>query len=847
MKEAFKGRRMSFLIAAAVILTAASLALCAGACTGGEVDDTDSDGTYYLVFEGEDVNIEPINISSGGAIKLPTPERVGYTFGGWYADKDFNVKLEDYLAQNVISANVTAYAKWEATRYTLSVGVNNPNAGKFVVGEDATEYSEYETQFVAGESFELTKVDLKSEAYAFIGWYVYDGETWSRIDSADTYAFTAAAQSVSLQARWQGERREAVFYRNYSASDFEIIETKSFYYGDSFTVVPDLRSDYLFTGWYSDPECTELVAGADGEFVNYEPGERVSNLYAGWKSGNTALIFDSATGDLTGYDADTAGGVIHIPSEFAGNTVSRIRRGAFAGYEGFVVVPSSVTAIDDGAFAEGATVLFDVDFGVAKATQLAGKVSADGAEARLHLFIALAADSEYLSYVEAEGEIYDTLVDSAEEFLAVAGYCWLYDIGSEYTEQTFVTFDFSRSGIPESELRDTVFGEEGDIDSGWLRYSFSRLGLKSDTSYFSYGIDGYTVRIAFNSRETHTVASDYTSGENLQGQAEALLSAVGNHDVLRNFAIDSLPEYTVYNSEQLVYAVENGYSPRFGTLSADADAAAVRALESAMSVYETARAALCKITTAESGDYEKLLAIHDYIAEITVYDHELLNLSTSSNTGNTVLSGYRGFGLEGVFIDRRAVCDGISKAFMLMARIEGIETIRVSGKLINGDTVLGHAWNKVRLGNTWYVIDVTGDDLQVSMETAGVTETVEMPTHMYFLVSDEYASKNGYIEDGYGYPAAYGNYYHYREATLDALGDSFKGKSAIFRSSDTLIAALNAAERLAREIFAGDRSVDTAIFEFYWDLSVMPNVTMRYVEVDVENNRGIYLAFFTRG
>ena len=182
-----------------------------------------------------------------------------------------------------------------------------------------------------------------------------------------------------------------------------------------------------------------------------------------------------------------------------------------------------------------------------------------------------------------------------------------------------------------------------------------------------------------------------------------------------------------------------------------------------------------------------------------------------------------------------------------MARIEGIETIRVSGKLINGDTALGHAWNKVRLGNTWYVVDVTGNDMQVSMETAEGIETVEMLTHKYFLVSDEYVAGNGYIEDGYGYPAAYGNYYHYSETTLDALGDSFKGKSAIFRSSDTLIAALNAAERLANEVFAGDRSVDTAIFEFYWDLSVQPNVTMRYVEVDVENNRGIYLAFFTRG
>ena len=82
-------------------------------------------------------------------------------------------------------------------------------------------------------------------------------------------------------------------------------------------------------------------------------------------------------------------------------------------------MPSSVTAIDDGAFSKGATVLFDVDFGVSAAIKLADAVSADGADARLHLFIALAADSEYLSYVEAEGEIYDTLVDSAEEFYAV--------------------------------------------------------------------------------------------------------------------------------------------------------------------------------------------------------------------------------------------------------------------------------------------------------------------------------------------------------------------------------------------------------------------------------------------
>ena len=160
--------------------------------------------------------------------------------------------------------------------------------------------------------------------------------------------------------------------------------------------------------------------------------------------------------------------------------------------------------------------------------------------------------------------------------------------------------------------------------------------------------------------------------------------------------------------------------------------------------------------SADDDDAAKLLAIHDYIAGSVIYDTELLDLSTAHDAG--ALSGYRGFGLEGVFLDKRAVCDGITKAFMLMARIEGIEVIRVSGARYG----TGHAWNKVCLDGVWYAVDVTGDDVQVRFTDSD--KIIEVIRHDKFMVPDSYLAENGYVEDDYDFPEATGEYDYYGEA-----------------------------------------------------------------------------------
>ena len=64
-------------------------------------------------------------------------------------------------------------------------------------------------------------------------------------------------------------------------------------------------------------------------------------------------------------------------------------------------------------------------------------------------------------------------------------------------------------------------------------------------------------------------------------------------------------------------------------------------------------------------DVEKVAAIYDWIVNEVDYDYAVASLGTGSGT-----SGYNAFYLEGVFDDKRAVCDGKSKAFALLCGME---------------------------------------------------------------------------------------------------------------------------------------------------------------------------------
>lgn len=240
----------------------------------------------------------------------------------------------------------------------------------------------------------------------------------------------------------------------------------------------------------------------------------------------------------------------------------------------------------------------------------------------------------------------------------------------------------------------------------------------------------------------------------------------------RNFYIDSVKEtMSVSTSNMLYKAVAWGYKPVFMGSQAD----------NLKQIYDNAKDALSYIVSDEMSEYEKVHAIYDYIIYNVRYDHDCANAEDKYVSGNLSLNEkmkYYGYYLEGIFLnkfykkDMHAVCDGKSKAFVLMCGIEGITAVRISGEASSdGKNFGGHAWNKVLLDlngtgdKEWYFVDTTWGDVG--------DDSKEFLSHAYFLLSDDEV-KNTHVEkQGHGYPKAEGKFDYYAHETYTSSGTEY--------------------------------------------------------------------------
>lgn len=240
----------------------------------------------------------------------------------------------------------------------------------------------------------------------------------------------------------------------------------------------------------------------------------------------------------------------------------------------------------------------------------------------------------------------------------------------------------------------------------------------------------------------------------------------------RNFYIDGVKEtMSVSTSNMLYKAVAWGYKPVFMGSQAD----------NLKQIYDNAKDALSYIVSDEMSEYEKVHAIYDYIIYNVRYDHDCANAEDKYVSGNLSLNEkmkYYGYYLEGIFLDKfykkdmHAVCDGKSKAFVLMCGIEGITAVRISGEATSdGKNFGGHAWNKVLLDlngtgdKEWYFVDTTWGDVG--------DDSKEFLSHAYFLLSDDEV-KNTHVEkQGHGYPKAEGKFDYYAHETYTSSGTEY--------------------------------------------------------------------------
>lgn len=129
--------------------------------------------------------------------------------------------------------------------------------------------------------------------------------------------------------------------------------------------------------------------------------------------------------------------------------------------------------------------------------------------------------------------------------------------------------------------------------------------------------------------------------------------------------------------------------------------------------------AVDEIITPDMSDFEKVNAINEYLIEKYEYDYSLESVSVYTALTSSL-----------------AVCQGYSMTAYKMFEYAGINSRIVVGTLDKAP----HSWNKVKIDDKWYNIDITNNDSIIK--------------NKYFLVNDKFLKKNKYVWNEDNYPKA---------------------------------------------------------------------------------------------
>ncbi len=172
--------------------------------------------------------------------------------------------------------------------------------------------------------------------------------------------------------------------------------------------------------------------------------------------------------------------------------------------------------------------------------------------------------------------------------------------------------------------------------------------------------------------------------------------------------------------------------------------AASKSTYSVCSDEESVRSLSESLTNDIESNYDKALAIHDWVSENIYYDND--SILGDTNSAPYVASD--------VLDSKRAVCLGYANLYAALCRAAGIPcnvvtgyALGVSGSSgsswddagINGSEA-NHAWNEVYIDNRWVIVDTTWDS-QNSIEN-GTATPGQAVSHLYFDANIRFFSTN---------------------------------------------------------------------------------------------------------
>lgn len=162
-----------------------------------------------------------------------------------------------------------------------------------------------------------------------------------------------------------------------------------------------------------------------------------------------------------------------------------------------------------------------------------------------------------------------------------------------------------------------------------------------------------------------------------------------DYKILKAIADENTIKVKIYLEQNSNYYVVNNYINGEAIPEDQADA---------LAISKELNSAIDDIIKENMSDYEKELAIHDWLVTEIEYGE---NLDASSKENSSY----------GAMVSKKTMCRGYAEAMKLFSECVGLKTELIVGTASdsNGDTV-GHAWNQVEINDQWYHLDVTHDD-----------------------------------------------------------------------------------------------------------------------------------------
>lgn len=195
--------------------------------------------------------------------------------------------------------------------------------------------------------------------------------------------------------------------------------------------------------------------------------------------------------------------------------------------------------------------------------------------------------------------------------------------------------------------------------------------------------------------------------------------------------------YYVWYQNPYIMGINSGkikYTPRLQKVTVEYNVDNETAKKQQAELYKKANEVIKSIIKDGMTEQEKIVAIWDYLEDNATYNYNAANYVAQGNT-DYYKKYPNAWNSYGVLCENTGVCQSYASSFNLLARLCGLKSIMVSGTLNNG----GHAWNAVKLNDTWYMIDVTNN-----MNSLGIPYWV-CNSSTQFIASNGFALNDKFV------------------------------------------------------------------------------------------------------